>query len=151
MLHLFFGCFLQGEGVIDVATNACYIYCKAGHYVFFSGVGPLSFSNMLLVREVRYMTFSHSSYFVREVRYMTFSHSSYLRPHVVDSFCFAGMDMGPFLLSLVIPPPLIPQLGVLITSIIVRDYIHMSPHELGPVYWPNSVSHYFNTLNSVHN
>jgi len=31
--QLVFGCFLQGEGVIDVATpDACYSYCKAGHY-----------------------------------------------------------------------------------------------------------------------
>ncbi len=26
MLHLFLACFLQGEGVIDVTTDACYIY-----------------------------------------------------------------------------------------------------------------------------
>jgi hypothetical protein len=32
MLHLFFACFLQGEGVIDVTTDACYIYFWRAFY-----------------------------------------------------------------------------------------------------------------------
>jgi hypothetical protein len=62
----------------------------------FSGEGPLTFSDMLLVRGQVHDFFP-----------------LLLLAHLADSFCFAGVDVGPFLLILVI-------------SRIVRDYSHVT-------------------------
>jgi hypothetical protein len=106
MLHLFFGCFLQGEGVNNVAMDACYIYFLGAFYkervlwmlqrmhatsivkqavtagegsfklCVLSGVGLLSFSDMLLVRGQ--------------------VHDFFLFAHAVDSFWFCWHGRGSF-------------------------------------------------------